>query len=94
MSETLKIKGRSSKHIIKRNNRLFARFYWYNNIVGIKFSKCLELLEIEFDLTETTLCDLISSNTDILSSLEREKITEKQLNNLYPFMVWKYVYSH
>lgn len=94
MQQTTITKGRSSYHISKRNHRLAARFYWYNCIIGLKFSRCLELLDEEFDITEATICDLLSDNAQLITNLERNNVTEKHLTTRYPFMNWKYLHAN
>ena len=84
-------KGRSVYHIQRRNKRLAARFYWYSCIIGLKFSKCLELLDQEFEITESRICDLLSENAETVSQLEQNNIDVQQLKQLYPFMKWQYL---
>ncbi|AQX13502.1 MULTISPECIES: hypothetical protein [Elizabethkingia] len=83
-------KGRSSECIEKRNIKLSARFYWYSNIVGLKFEKCIEYLKAEFDITESRICDLIRENNTILSGFESKKATETDLKKMFSFMNWNY----
>ncbi len=87
-------KGRSSIHIKNRNAKLAARFYWYSCILELKFSRCLQELELEFDITESTICDLISANSDLIASLESNAVSVQQLKTRFPFLNWSYSYSH
>lgn len=83
-------KGRSSALISHRNQKLAARFYWYSCIIGFKFSKCLNHLEIEFDISQSRICDLISENAELISKHEREMTDAAVLKNKYPFMNWQF----
>lgn len=84
-------KGRSTYHIQRRNKRLAARFYWYSCIIGLKFSKCLELLDQEFEITESRICDLLSENAETVTQLEQNSINVQQLKQSYPFMSWQFL---
>lgn len=83
-------KGRNSELIVNRNQKLAARFYFYSCIIGLKFSKCLENLILEFDISESRICDLLAENADVISGLEHKDITLQQLKQHYPFLNWQY----
>lgn len=88
MSNNQGNKGRSSYLIQHRNKRLVARFYYYSHLLGLKFSRCLENLSLEFDLTESRICDLISEQSHLVSEMEIKEISLTELRKTYPFMVW------
>lgn len=88
MNNNQTYKGRNITLIQHRNQRLVARFYYYSHILGLKFSRCLERLSLEFDLTESRICDLISENTQNIADLENKKISPTELRRAYPFMNW------
>ncbi|MCU7571669.1 hypothetical protein N4241_11205, partial [Riemerella anatipestifer] len=71
-----------------RNEKLAARFYYYSYLLGLKFSRCLENLIPEFDLSESRICDLISEHTEYINRLEMQKTTITELKQAYPFMTW------
>lgn len=73
-----------------RNEKLSARFYFYSVLIGLKFSRCLQLLEQEFDISESTICDIIADNNELISHLERKRFTASDLKKHYPFMSWQY----
>ncbi|MBT0573843.1 hypothetical protein [Riemerella anatipestifer] len=82
-------KGRNTELIRYRNEKLAARFYYYSYLLGLKFSRCLEHLTPEFDLSESRICDLISEHTEYINRLEMQKTTITELKQVYPFMVWQ-----
>lgn len=86
-------KGRNPFLIQNRNNKLAARFYWYSCIIGLNFSRCLENLEEELDISQSRICDLISECGDIISELERNQVTVQQLKTRFPFFSWNYTYN-
>ncbi|SDE80168.1 hypothetical protein, partial [Riemerella columbipharyngis] len=88
MSNLPQSKGRNTELIRYRNEKLAARFYYYSFILGLKFSRCLEHLILEFDLSESRICDLISDYAAYISNLEYRNIGISQLKQTYPFMVW------
>lgn len=73
-----------------RNEKLSARFYFYSVLLGLKFSRCLNLLEQEFDISEATICDIITENNDFITRLELKKVSISELKKHYPFMNWQY----
>ena len=83
-------KGRNEKLIAKRNRKLVCRFYFYSNLMCLNFSKCLELLEDELDLSQSRITDLLAENSDQITTLERANTTLADLKAAYPFMSWQY----
>lgn len=83
-------KGRNEKLIVKRNRKLVCRFYFYSTIMCLNFSKCLELLEDEMDLSQSRITDLLAQHSDLITSLERSNTTTQDLKSAYPFMSWHY----
>lgn len=86
--QNTKTKGRSSNLIARRNKRLAARFYFYSIVIGLKFSRCLDLLAQEFDLSEARICDLLPEVADVVNELDRTAAGPTQLRELYPFLSW------
>ncbi len=74
-----------------RNYRLVARFYFYSTIIGLKFSRVMQHLEEEFEISEGRICDLISEHSDLVNHFEYKQIKVSQLKERYPFMSWNYV---
>lgn len=89
MSSNQANKGRNAFLIQHRNQKLAARFYYYSHILELKFSRCLENLSIEFDLTESRICDLISEQSHRISEMEMKGISPAELRKAYPFMTWQ-----
>ncbi len=73
-----------------RNEKLSARFYFYSNLIGLKFSRCLQLLEREFDISESTICDIIAENDHIIAHFERKQFSANDLKKIYPHFNWQY----
>ncbi|MDR7775021.1 hypothetical protein RIU05_06075 [Riemerella anatipestifer] len=81
-------KGRNTELIRYRNEKLAARFYYYSYLLGLNFSRCLENLIPEFDLSESRICDLISEHTEYINRLELQGVGIAELKQVYPFMTW------
>lgn len=90
MQETKPQKGRCKTLIQNRNKRLLYRFYYFSTIVGLKFSKCLDLIGNEFDLSESRISDILATESDTLTYLERQNIDIPHLKKEYPFYNWHY----
>ncbi|GJQ06947.1 hypothetical protein CAPN010_11050 [Capnocytophaga cynodegmi] len=73
-----------------RNAKIVQRFYFYSEIIGLKKSACLELLEKDFDISPSTLWDIIKKHKNTLYQYKMAGITIKQLNEANPFLNWKY----
>ena len=83
-------KGRNERLIQKRNQKLVCRFFFYSNLMSLNFSKCLELLENELDLSQSRITDLLADNSELITLLERSNTTLAELKSAYPFMNWHY----
>lgn len=73
-----------------RNEKLSARFYFYSELIGLKFSRCLQLLEREFDISESRICDIIAENSQFISHLKNSNFTTNDLKKYYPYLSWNY----
>lgn len=89
MSTNQSNRGRNNELIQYRNRKLVARFYYYSSLLGLKFSRCLKHLVVEFDLSESRICDLISEQSEMVSEMEIKKIGIAELRSAYPFMNWQ-----
>ncbi|MFJ1323565.1 hypothetical protein ACILDT_11180 [Capnocytophaga canis] len=76
-----------------RNEKLSARFYFYNSLVGLRYEVCVRLLEREFDISESRIYELLSQNNNYITFFERNKYSVNDLRKRYPFMVWQYVHG-
>ncbi len=86
-------KGRNPDLIEQRNYKLAARYYWYSVILGLNIDRCLVNLRQDFDLTISTLYDLINENNGIINILTQEDIDVPQLKRWFPHFSWVYNFS-
>ena len=82
--------AKTSEYKVDRDLRLAARFYFYSNLMGLKSKNCYPLLIQEFNISEATVIDLLSQNSDTITKLINNNITILQLSKVYPFMSWHY----
>ncbi len=82
--------AKSSTRKTNRNIKLCYRYYFYSELIGLKISKCIELLCVEFNLSESRILDLIKENSDTISNIISKQVTVQELAKRYPFFNWKY----
>lgn len=83
-------KGRSKQLIGNRNKKLAARFYFYSHLCSLHYEKCLELLEEELDISQSTINDLLYKYSYLVDQLVSDKVTLHELKTAFPFFNWRY----
>src|SRR5690554_4240081 len=83
-------KGRSKRLIGNRNKKLAARYYFYSHICCLHYDKCLELLEEELDISQSTINDLLYKYSYLVDQLQQDKVTVQELKTAFPFFNWRY----
>ena len=81
-------KGRSAELLKVRNDKIFHRYYYHSRILQLKYELVLLALSNEFDLSESTLIQMIAHNTKRVKEIGDKKMTRGQLKRLYPFFSW------
>lgn len=81
-------KGRSEELVLKRNEALICRYYYYIKIHGMQYLATLAVLQQEFYLAERTIIDMLTKNSGILRRLHDTKPTLKYFRDRYPWMAW------
>jgi hypothetical protein len=82
-------KGRSKILIQNRNNLLLTRYWFYAFFTQNRFDIIIKILSFEFKIAERRVADVIQEDSKIVEALKKKRPTLKQLNMMYPFMVWK-----
>lgn len=72
----------------RRNEKLAARFYFYNHLLCFKFERCLELLEQDFDISQATVTDILYSVSGLVDCLAEKQFTAQQLQSVFPEFNW------
>jgi hypothetical protein len=81
-------KGRCGELIANRNNKIICRYYYYARLLQLRTDKVFEHLQQEFDLTERTLFDIVSSRQGEISKMFREETSLKDISKKYPYYNW------
>lgn len=83
---------RSTAHTRKayRNEKLAVRFYFYNNLMGLRYETCSALLEQEFDISSARIYELINENSHHIDNCQKHRLTIADLRKRYPFLNWNY----
>jgi hypothetical protein len=81
-------KGRSIKMIEQRNEKLLHRFFYHSRLRQLKYESVLSELVNDFDLTESTLTQIIECNTKRIKEIGDKKLTRQKLKTLYPSFSW------
>lgn len=81
-------RGRSEALIIKRNELLISRYYYYVKVRRSQYKDALESLENELFITERRIVDVIQHNSKLLRELHEMKPDLQYFRGKYPFMRW------
>jgi hypothetical protein len=81
-------KGRSFALLEKRNEKLFHRYYYYTRILQYNYPKTMEALVRDFDISESTIIQLIEKNTERVKEIGLVKPTVKRLKEMFPSFSW------
>lgn len=85
---TEKRKGRSELHNRRRNELLICRYYFHIKIVGLQYQNALDLLQLEFFISERTIVDIVQRNIGKLKYLHRLKPDARFFKNKFPWLIW------
>ncbi len=81
-------KGRNSSLLTKRNECLFARYYYYCWFKNRCYEEALRLLVSEFFISPSTISMLITSHTEDLQALKQKSPTLYFFQNRWPHLKW------
>ena len=81
-------KGRSTKLLERRNEKLVARYCFYNVVCKLSYDKVVERLVDELDLNDRTISDIIDKYTPTISIMKRAGVDVKKLKETYPYYSW------
>lgn len=88
-SSTVETKQRPRNFFMpERNELLVYRYYFYAQIKGYRYEKCLEELEQDVFITGFRQIAVLSSCVDLLSDVMKNKPTVKELARKFPRFNW------
>lgn len=83
------VKRGRTKYMVARDRLLLARYYYYASIKGLRFERCLAVLEDEFFIGGQAIVKRITLHAESLKSMVNDNITAKTLKQQYPHLVWE-----
>ena len=81
-------KGRSNKLILKRNECLLARYYYYGYFKNMCYEEIIRQLLGEFYLSPNSIARIIQSNTDHLRAIRQKALVLYYFQNRWPHLKW------
>lgn len=81
-------KGRSTSLILKRNECVVARYFYYGYLKHKCFEDILKLLVLEFFLSPTTVCQVVKDNSTQLQILKEKAPTVHFFQRRWPNLKW------
>ncbi|WP_295675740.1 hypothetical protein [uncultured Mucilaginibacter sp.] len=82
------VKHLKGGYTVDRNYKIACRFYYHFTLVGLKYERCLEILNVEFNLSELRIAQLIMLERDSLSQLKKANTDRKVLQKKFPYFNW------
>jgi hypothetical protein len=81
-------KGRNNTLVVKRNECLAARYYYYGHFKNLGYEETLRLLVNEFFISPSTISFIIQDNSDELQALKQKCPPLYYLQNHWPHLKW------
>lgn len=81
-------KGRNNSLVIKRNECLIARYYYYGHFKNKGFEETLRLLVVEYFLSPNTISFIIQDHSDMLFALKQKSHPLYYFQNRWPHLRW------
>ena len=81
-------KGRSSNLIIRRNECLAARYFFYGYFRNLCYEEILRALVSEFFLSAHTISNIIMEQADNIGALKQKSPSMHYFQNRWPHMKW------
>jgi hypothetical protein len=72
-----------------RNKKILCRLYYHYQLRGLQYTRAVQVLNVEFDLSETRLEQLILENREVLEQLKQDKADSRYLQRIYPYFNWQ-----
>lgn len=83
--------GRSKTLDARRNLKIVHRYYYYVKLQPkpLEYSYIIKTVAEEFDLSYHRIIVVIQKNTDELKKIIATKPSKKDLQTLYPYLLWQ-----
>lgn len=80
--------GRDRDLVERRNTLIAHRYYYHAKIIRRNYPDTMQALRDEFFLSDIQLSRIVSALSPLLHKLKHEAPNTKQLDKLYPHLVW------
>ena len=87
-------KGRNTDLVVKRNDCLLHRYYYYGNFTDKRFDVILEQLHEEFFLSVDTVSRILKENVPAMRELKKKAPDKYYLQSRWPHLKWWAIGSH
>ncbi len=81
-------RGRSAALIAGRNEKLLHRYYYHARLRQLKYDLVLYELGLEFDISVSTVMQIVEKHTGRLREILDAKYSRAQLKKKYPYFSW------
>lgn len=81
-------KGRSESRILRRDEKIISRFYFYAEIQRFNYGTVISKLSEEFDVDERIIISRLKERSKILDQIYAEKPTNSTLRKKFPYYSW------
>lgn len=81
-------KGRSEVRILRRDEKIISRFYYYAEIQKFNYGTVISKLSEEFDVHERVIISRLKECSKILDQIYSEKPSTSTLRKKFPYYSW------
>jgi hypothetical protein len=81
-------KGRSNKLILRRNDCLLARYYYYGYFKNLCYEEIIRQLVAEFFLSPQTIAHIVQDHSEHLQALKQRAFVLYYFQNHWPHLKW------
>lgn len=81
-------KGRSESRILRRDEKIISRFYYYAEIQKLNYGTVISKLSEEFDVDERIIISRLKERSKILDQIYAEKPATSTLRKKFPYYSW------
>jgi hypothetical protein len=82
------VKGRNNKLILRRNDCLLARYYYYGFFRNMLYEEIIRQLVAEFYISPNTIANIIQSHAEDLQALKHRAQVLHYFQNHWPHLKW------
>ncbi len=81
-------KGRNDELLVKRNNCMIARYYYYGYFKEKCFEEIIQLLVADFFISPLRIARIVQENSDKIKELKDKRVSVYLLQQHFPQYRW------